>query len=236
LKGHHVVFIPGLAYKEDTTTGADFACQRRLFSAFDISNELIETKEWGLSEDNTQIVADRIKVLSRNYNKIMLVSASKGSLETAVALGKILTPEETRSVTSWISVGGILRGSPIADNYLSTPKCWFAEMMLWMKGNKIDLVQDMSYKKRSEDFKSFVFPDHLRIIHFVGAPLSTEISKEIKGRYCSMKELRPNDGITPIADEITENGIVISELGLDHYFRDNDIDKKTLALALVAIE
>ncbi len=235
LKGYIIVFVPGLAYKQDTTTGADFARQRRLLQLQGITNELIEVGEWDLADDNAIIIAARLKELSKKHDKIMVVSASKGGLETALALGKILKPEETTSIKSWINVGGILRGSPIADNYLKFPKCWFAELMLWVKGKKINIVQDMSYKNRKDSFGLLKFPENIKIINFVGAPLATKIDKEIRSRYCSMLELGPNDGLTPLADETVGNGVIISEIGLDHYFRDPNIDKKTLALAMVAV-
>jgi len=236
LKEYLVVFVPGLAYKQDTTTGADFARQRRLLTSNGILNELIEIGEWDLADDNAKMIANRLKELSEIYKKIILVSASKGGLETAIALGKILKPEETKSIKSWINVGGILRGSPIADNYLKFPKRWFAELMLWTKGKKIDIVQDMSYKNRKESFSQLQFPQNIKVINFVGAPLATKIDKEIKSRYCSLINLGPNDGLTPLIDGTIERGIIVSEVGLDHYFRDTDIDKKTLALALVAVK
>jgi uncharacterized protein YkvS len=236
LKEYCVVFVPGLAYKEDTTTGADFARQRRLLTSYGISNDLIEVGEWDLADDNANKIATYLKLLSEKYDKIMVVSASKGGLETGIALGKILKPEETKSIKAWINVGGILRGSPIADNYLCAPKCWFAGLMLWTKGKKMNIVEDMSYKKRKESFSALKFPENIKIINFVGAPLATKIEKEIKSRYCSMIAMGPNDGLTPIADEVTDNGIIVSEIGLDHYFRDANIDKKTLALALMAVK
>lgn len=234
LQNYHVVFVPGLAYKEDATTGADFARQRKLFDSLNISNELIETEEWGLTDKNAQIIANRLKTLNDQHERILLVSASKGGLETSVALGSLLKPKEITSVKAWVSVGGILKGSPIADNYLKAPKCWFAEFMLLTKGKKIDLVKDLSYKQRSKTFQDLGFPDHVKMIHYVGIPWATKVSKEIKSRYCSMKEFGPNDGLTPISDELTREGIVISELGLNHYYRDANIDTKTLALAVVA--
>lgn len=235
LKEYLVVFVPGLAYKQDTTTGADFARQRKLLTSENIKNELIAIGEWDLVNDNATLIADRLKVLSETNEKIIVVSASKGGLETAIALGKILKPEETKSVKAWINVGGILRGTPIADSYLKFPKSWFAQTMLWIKGKKLNIVEDLSYENRKEHFNQLQFPEKIKIINFVGAPLATKISKEIKNRYCSMINLGPNDGLTPLADETIENSIVISEIGLDHYFRDPDIDKKTLALALVAV-
>lgn len=234
LEGYHIVFVPGLAYKEDTTTGANFSRQRKLFDHYNISNELIETEEWGLSEHNANIIADRLKSINGKYKKIMVVSASKGGLETALALDGV-EEHEISSVKSWVSVGGILRGSPIADTYLKAPKCWMAGVVLWTKGKHLSLVEDLSYKRRTSKAQTLRFPGHIKIIHYVGTPLATKISKEIKGRYCSMARFGPNDGLTPIADEITEQGFVVSELGLDHYYRDNRIDKKTLALAYVAV-
>jgi hypothetical protein len=236
LQEYFLAFVPGLAYKQDTTTGADFARQRRLLTANGIDNELIAVGEWDLADANAALVAQRLKTLSSKHKKIIVVSASKGGLETAIALGSILKPEETACIKAWVNVGGILRGSPVADNYLTAPKCWIAKWVLWTKGKRINVVQDMSYKKRSESFNRLQFPENIKIISFVGAPLATKIGREIKRRYCSMLKLGPNDGLTPLADEITPNGIVISEPGLDHYFRDPHIDKKTLALAMVAVK
>lgn len=235
LQGYFLVFVPGLAYKEDTTTGADFARQRRLLTSIGIANELIEIGEWDLADVNAQLIAQRLRELSVNHEKIMVVSASKGGLETAIALGKIMNPEETSAIKAWINVGGILRGSPIADDYLKAPKCWLAGVMLRFKGKRMNIVQDMSYQNRKETFDQLRFPENIKIFNFVGAPLSNNIDREIRSRYCSMIKLGPNDGLTPLADEITNKGIVVSEPGLDHYFRDGDIDKKTLALALVAV-
>ena len=64
----------------------------------------------------------------------------------------------------------------------------------------------------------------------------TQVEKRIRSHYCSISEFGPNDGITPLADEVTENGIVVTELGLDHYYKSPDIDKKTIALALMVAE
>lgn len=232
LADFYVAFVPGLDYN-DTTNGGNFARQRRLLAASGIQNELILTDDWGLTDDNAATIAKRLKELSEQHEKIIVVSASKGGLETAVALGKLLKPEETKSIKAWVSVGGILNGSPVADTYLCWPKCWIAEIGLMTVGQKISLVEDVSYKKRAAEFTEFNFPDNIKRVHFVGAPLATQIHKRIKGNYCSIKKFGPNDGITPLMDEVSQNGIIVSELGLDHYYSSPTIDKKTIALALV---
>lgn len=235
LKKFHVVFVPGLAYLEDPTTGADLSRQRRLLTSYGITNELIKTGEWDLVEKNARLIADRLREISKSQERILLVSASKGGLETAIAIGRILKPEETGGIKAWVSVGGILKGSPIADDYLTEPKCWLAQFMLWTRGKGINIVQDISYERRKLDFESLNIPKNIKTIHFVGAPLASKIGDEIKSRYCSLLKYGPNDGLTPLADEVTKNGMIVSEIGLDHYYRDPEIDKKTLALALAAV-
>jgi hypothetical protein len=235
LQENYLVFIPGIAYKEDTTTGADFATQRRLLSKINVQNELIETLEWGLSGPNAEIIAARLKILNKTHKKIVVVSASKGSLELAIALGKLMLPEDTDSIKTWISICGIIRGSPVADIHLSGPKSWYAGALLWTKGQNLDFLKDLSYDFRKRDYQNFSFPKHLKIVQLIAAPLATQISKEISGRYTSMLDLGPNDGVTPLIDELIDNGSIVVELGLDHYFRDEHIEKKTLALALAAI-
>ena len=225
----YVAFVPGLDYL-DTSNGGDFAKQRKLFTSNGIHNELILTESWGLADRNAEIVAKRLKELNKQYEQIIIVSASKGGLDVAIALGKLLKAKDIPSVKAWVSVGGILKGSPVADKYLSWPKCWVAEIGLLFAGQNINLVQDVSYKKRTEDFKNLHFPEHIKRFHFIGAPLSTQIHKRIKSNYCSIKDLGPNDGITPLADEVSDGGIIVSELGFDHYYKHPELDKKTLAL------
>jgi hypothetical protein len=232
LKSKYFLFIPGFGYKEDATTGADLARQRRLFSDLGLENKLIETNEYGLSESNAQIIANEIIEASKFKTDIVLVSASKGGLETAIALGKLLNKEQLQNVSAWVSVGGILKGSPIADQYLKSPKRWIAQFILWTKGQNMEVVKDISHSFRSEAFKSLDFPVHIKAIHFVGIPLTSQVHKRIKGRYCTIrKSFGPNDGLTTIPDALTPQGLVVSELGLDHYFKDENIDIKTLALA-----
>lgn len=234
LNDYYVAFVPGLNY-HDMSNGGDFARQRQLLNDNGIKNELILTGNWGLTEANAEIIANRLKELNNQYEKIILVSASKGGLDVAVAIGKLLKEEEISSVKAWVSVGGILRGSPVADKYLCWPKCWIAEIGLFFVGQNINLIRDMSYIKGKKEYAKLQFPQHIKRIHFVGAPLSTQIHKRIKSNYCSIKEFGPNDGITPLADEVTEGGIVVSELGFDHFYKHSHIDKKTIALALTIL-
>jgi uncharacterized protein YkvS len=225
LRKYAIVFVPGLGYKSDTTTGADFARQRRLLSQRGIENILVETDEWGLIEENASIIRNTIEKL--RGKRLILVSASKGGLETLVALNKI----QGESVRAWINIGGILHGTPIADDYLSWPKSLLASLLIFFEGGSNAMIEDMSYARRNSTYHSLRVPPHIKVVHYVGVPLLHQVSSEIEGRFCDLLEYGPNDGLTPVADELTSNGIIIAELGLDHYYRDLHIDRKTLALA-----
>jgi hypothetical protein len=225
LRKYTIVFVPGLGYRSDATTGADFARQRRLLSNQRIDNILIETDEWGLIDENASIIRNRIENL--RGKPLILVSASKGGLEMLVALNGM----RAENVRAWINIGGILHGTPIADQYLTWPKSLFASLLILFKGGNKQMIEDIGYAKRNETFQSLRVSPHIKVIHYIGVPLAFQVSSEIKGRFCDLLEYGPNDGLTPVADELTSNGIIIAGLGLDHYYRDPEIDRKTLTLA-----
>ena len=236
LKKYFVAFVPGWGYIDDTTTGADFHRQRKLLNKAGIPNTLIEIGEYDLVDNNATLLAEKLKSLCHHHEKIIVVSASKGGLETSIALGGYLSADEVPSIKLWISVGGILRGSPLADLHLQGYRKWMTSTYLWFKRQNLDIIRDMSYENRKREYKTLSYPNHISVLNFVAAPLATNIQKEIKSRYSLMlPEFGPNDGLTPIVDEIIDQGIVVTELGLNHYFRDPDIDLKTLALALMAV-
>ncbi len=236
LKNYYIVFIPGLGYKDFPGTGAHFKRQRKLLNAYGIPNELIITKQWGVIDDNANIIVKRLQILCQQHNNIILVSSSKSGLETAIVLGEKLKPEETTHIKAWISVAGILRGSPVADYFLTPSKNFISKTFLFTKGKTLDMLESMSYRDRRKSFDELVFPQHIQIIHYVGAPLATKIRPKIKNRYLYMLPLGPNDGFTPLADQICNQGRVVTEVGLDHFFDDPDIDIKALALALTGMK
>ena len=65
------------------------------------------------------------------------------------------------------------------------------------------------------------------------------VSAELMGwkvkMYDVMRKLGPNDGMTLLADQLVPGGIVITDVGLDHYYLDPEIDLKTFALCSVVI-
>ena len=144
--------------------------------------------------------------------------------------------EDRTTIKAWISIGGVLRGSEIADDHLAGLKRLYTKLVLTFIGSRIDFVEDLSRKKGVHRYDSLVFPDDMLIIHYVGAPFSGHISPEVVNNYEKLSEFGPNDGLTLLMDEITSQGLVINEIGLDHYYKDPNIDKKSIALLYTALE
>ena len=235
-RSYVLAFVPGYAYKKDRTTGADFARQRQILAKQGFRTLLIETDELGPVEQNAAIVAREIVRLGQRHEKVVVVSASKGGPEVALALGERLPPESLAHVRAWISVGGLLRGSPYADQALQWPKRWFAEIVLALQGLRPGVISNLSTKARKPAFARLSFPKHILTLQYVGVPLSGHIGESTRGRYQALRPLGPNDGLTLLGDELVPGGLVVTDLGLDHYYRDPAIELKTVALAYVVLE
>ena len=230
-----IAFVPGYAYKKDPATGADFAQQRRLMTEAGFKNVLIETDELATVDKNAQIIASEILRLSEEHHRIILVSTSKGGTEVALAIGKLLPPERLEGVKAWMSIGGLLRGTPSADQALQWPRSWLVRTAFFFTGHRGEIIEDLNTKKRREVFAQLEFSGDILTLQYVGAPLSGQIAEYVQGRYDDLKNLGPNDGLTLLADELVEGGIVITDIGLDHYYLDLEIDLKTFALASVVL-
>ena len=83
---------------------------------------------------------------------------------------------------------------------------------------------------------SIRLPRHILVVQYVGAPLSGDISDDATNRYTYLRKYGPNDGLTLLADELVPHGITIIEPGVDHFYRDPEINLKSLAIANLVAE
>lgn len=229
-------FVPGYAYRREPAIGADFARQRRLMEEAGFKTVLIETDEVGTVGSNAALVADKLVRLGREHDEIILVSTSKGGAEAALALGKLLTHGQAAKVKAWISVGGLLRGTPIADRALRWPRSWWTMAMFFFLGLPAENIEDLGTKRRGEVFNRLTFPRQMLMVQYVGVPLSGQVSPLARERYEVLRSAGPNDGLTLLPDELVPGGVVITDIGLDHYYRDQEIELKSLALAYAVLD
>ena len=208
---------------------------RRLFEAQGVDTHLAQTDENGAVEKNAAIVAAAIRAAAAQHRQIVLVSASKSGAEVAQALGLILEPQESSHVLAWLSIGGVLRGSPVADSLVGSVFCSIVRAKLALDGFDMEGLLSMQTARQRERFDSLQLPDHILYVNYVPAPLSGDVSKRGRFFYQTTKDAGPGDGLTLLVDELIPDGLVLLEPGIDHFLDHPDKNHRTQALFWVVM-
>lgn len=202
LKDFFIVFIPVFNYESNS---GNFLEQRELFDSTQIPYTMIRTKPWGSMAENAKTIADNLLLLNDIHKNIIVISASKGSPEVARALASLSLP----SVKAWINVCGILKGSPVADYWAMPKKKFWLTLALFFANKRLnlnDLLIDLSYE-RQKDGALLIIPESIYTINLIALNFS---------RKDKVKMRVPNDGYSPLLDEISPGGDVVMEAGIDH--------------------
>ncbi len=233
LQKFHFVFIPGFFYKTFPFSGADFKTQRNLFDSHGVSYDFIETGEKDPVDMNASYIHSKLLEIQKNHTNLIVVSASKGGLEAANVLGKY---NDLNSVKAWVSVCGILRGCPITDIFNSFPNYIVGPIMFRIKHINPEPYKNFDSDRRKFEYNSLNLPKDLLILHYLGVPMASNVNDKIKFRYNLMKKYGANDGSCPVTEQLTDQGIVIADPGLDHYLKDIKIIEKTIALFEITVD
>jgi hypothetical protein len=230
------LFVPGWLYRTDTTTGADFARMRTLLADHGARVALAAIEENGTVEHNAALIAQQVRALraSSASTSVVLVSASKGGPEAALALSMLRDDPAAGAVKAWINVGGLLGGTALADLGLTWPLCWLVQLAVLPDGwrdNAFDGIRSLTPTRSLQRASALRLPAHVLVVSYVGVPLSGQLSAMARDGYSRLRAQGPNDGLTLVTDAIAPGGVTIPEFGADHYLRQPDIDRKTLALA-----
>ncbi len=223
LQDYHIVFVPAFNYESNA---GNFWQQRELLDSARISHEIIKTYQWGLVEENAQMIADCLQKTTHQHKNVIVVSVSKGGLETALALEKITNPDVLNSIKAWINVSGILKGSPAADHWLKPSKKIWLRFGLFFSGKwKVPLNQllnNLSYEQRKQKADTLSIPQNIYTVNLIAGKLRTQ--KDRTELYL------PSDGYSPLLDEIADNGDVVVEMSADHTYEGVDLNVRMVAL------
>ncbi|MGH8729989.1 MAG: hypothetical protein ACREV9_17915 [Burkholderiales bacterium] len=228
-----VAFAPGWFYRRNPQTGADFAAPRRILERRGVKTRLIETEEAGTVERNAEIISAALTRMSSEHKKIILVSTSKAGPEAALALSMLI--ESPHKVKAWVNIGGLLRGTKLADEALQWPQRLYVRFFI-LGGYSFDGINSLTRERSKERLKKQAPLDDILVVNYAAIPMSGQVSEDAGYGYGVLSEEGPNDGLTLITDELVLGGLTLIELGLDHYYRHPQIHHKTAALAQTVIE
>ncbi|MGH7326473.1 MAG: hypothetical protein ACREJ9_17765 [Candidatus Rokuibacteriota bacterium] len=225
-----VLFAPAWLYRSHPETGADFVRQRRLLDRLGIPNRLIATPESGSVEDNASTIAAAVREAARDMRDLILVSTSKSGAEVALALSRVLAPEETARVAGWLNAGGALGGTPHADSALRPPTSWLTRSVFWLTGWNRAGVTSMATRPSRQRLEGAQLPDSIAVVNLVAVPLSGTVSLKVYWGYKALRRHGPNDGVVLLADAVWPGGTNLVALGSDHIFAALQEDAHALAL------
>ncbi len=226
-----ILLVPGWLYVTQPETGADFARARRVFDAQGLRHELLRTHESGTIEENARIIADAIRHRSDQYRALILVSASKAGPEVGEALSLLDYQQRAHAARAWVNIGGILKGSPLADWAARWPQRGLVGLLAPFKGWTLPSVDSMRTVPSRARAAAWRLPPRLRVVNYLGVPFSGDITRGGRFGYRRILSQGPNDGLTLLPDAVAPGGATLVKLGLDHYYLDPRIDQKTAALA-----
>ena len=225
-----VLFVPGWLYISDTTTGADFAEQRARLTQAGIVNELVPVKENGTVAENAAIVAQVLRERLAEGERVLLVSASKGGPEAALALTQV-NDAGPGQIKGWVNVGGLLGGTPLADKGSRFPWSLFSKYVL-LNGGSLDGIRSLTTDAARQRQKTIGTLDDFLIVNLVALPFAAHLDERVEMGFKLMEDEGPNDGMTLALDVIQpgEHSVVLPMVGLDHYFAHEAPGRMTMAL------
>ncbi|HEY7365177.1 MAG TPA: hypothetical protein VIE37_13810 [Methylomirabilota bacterium] len=225
-----VLFAPAWLYRSHPEVGADFGRQRRLLERLGIPHRLIPNPESASVEDNASAIAATVRETGCAEGRLILVSTSKSGAEVALALSRLLAPEEAACVAGWLNTGGALGGTPLADAALRPPASWFTNLVLWFNGwNRAGLLS-MATGPSRERLEGARLPDSVAVVNLVAVPVSGTVGSRLYGSYQILRRHGPNDGVVLLADTVWPGGANLVALGSDHFFTALQEDTPGLAL------
>lgn len=213
-----VLVVPGAFYEEYPQTGAGGESLIGELQSLGIRVERIPTLSTGTLEQNTAIVRQALREHAESER--IVVSLSRGGAEIKCALRD--DPESLRGVSLWLSVGGVLVGSPLIDWVRDRPFLnWLNWLIFCCRSRNYRCFTELARRAGGNLDFDFRVPDHLEVIHVIGFPLgrhtTTRYARNWHARFAAHG---PNDGILLHEDVLKYPGRILPLWGADHYASD----------------
>lgn len=212
--------VPGAFYREKPFTGADGQRLLRLVEQCGYRAERVPLPSLGTMRANAlQLDA---WIADHSKDMIVLISLSKGSADVLTALTNPFSAARYARVVAWISLSGILQGSPIVNWLQSRPlRHWAVRVWTWWQGYDFRAITELARTETRLIAHSEHLPTSLKIAHVVGLPRIADLSCPLARRVVRRAaKLGPNDGGgIVLTDVLSWPGLIYPAYGADHYLQ-----------------
>jgi hypothetical protein len=212
--------VPGAFYLDHKNTGADGAAISKILDSISCRAEVIPVESFGALSKNAAIISNWL--FEHRGQKLALVSLSKGGADVKAALADPGAAEAFRDVESWVSISGLVQGTPLVAWLRSQLfRRWGVRLLLWLRGQRYSVVEELRHEPDGPLATWPAIPLHLQMVHVVSFPLRKHLAHPWAGRaYQRLARLGPNDGGGVLLADVGKlPGIILPVWGADHYLQ-----------------
>jgi hypothetical protein len=171
--------------------------------------------------------------LSRKKQPTILVSLSKGSADVRSAFERPQLSDALVNVRAWLSISGIITGTPLVDWLRARPlRCCGVRMLLRLRRQRFAVVDELRRSPLSPLHQPMTLPRGVRLFHVLGFPRTSHLSDAWAQRgHARLAPLGPNDGGgILLVDALRLPGHLYPAWGADHYLRPDWMDDVLLKI------
>ncbi|MDB5292931.1 MAG: hypothetical protein JWL69_4172 [Phycisphaerales bacterium] len=215
-----IIVMPGAFHVEHPGTGANGSRVMELAGALGWPAERIAVPSLAPMDDNAAALAEHLA--RRPGRPAVLVSLSKGSADVCAALKRPNAARELRDVRAWVSLSGIVSGTPLVEWLrLRRLRCLGVRLLLRLRGQRFAALDELRRGPGSPLAAPPMLPSGMRAIHVLAFPLVRYLSNDWARRgHARLSSLGPNDaGGILLADAVNLPGHVYPVWAADHYLR-----------------
>lgn len=212
----HIVIVPGMFAKEKPDIGGDGALLKTIASSLGLTVSTAPTNTQASVSENADVLHQYLQQMQSDH--VWIVSLSRGSADVKFMLSRHKTATYLPIVKQWISVSGIVTGTPLFQRILKRPVYAKAVSLLCtLRGisARLPVELDASYPFWSESCDQYPFG----VTHVAPIPLDWHVTRPVQPRYARLKHLGPTDGIVMLTELLAQQGTIYPIWGADHMLR-----------------
>jgi hypothetical protein len=219
-RGMLVGIVPGAFHRERPETGAGGEVLLSMLQSLGFAAQRVPLPNLAPCRHNAEALDTWVR---RHIDRpLVIVSLSKGSLDVLEAFKMADHGLRHCRLLSWISLSGILQGTPLVDWLRRRRLRWMAARGLaWWRGLDCGALSEMSYQPGRLFASTGQWLSNVRMAHVIGFPRLRDLSSRLARRVVRRTaDFGPNDGGgIVLADVIGWPGLVYPVWGADHYLQ-----------------
>lgn len=218
-----LLIVPGAFYKEYPRHGADGERLLHAAASLGMTAERVPTPSLCSIERGQELIARAVATTSE---PVVIVSLSRGSLDVARCLASG-DRRIVRRVAGWISISGIVMGTPLVNLLEGTiVRRRIVRMLLERKGYRYNDLLDLAWRPMNGAGTQAAkdVTNGIPVLHIAGIPSWNQLSSRLARRTARrLRRFGASDGGGVILRDLLRfPGAVVPIAGQDHYLRDVD--------------